>query len=115
MRNRSTKLFAIIAMIISALSLGCFFISYTLWIPARWLAALSLACYLLEARFCGNKAYMGIDPIFNYILFAVLLGGLPMFVLFGLSNRVTHFYIWNAYAVIMLIVEVISFPRRIWE
>lgn len=130
MKSTSTKVSAIIAMIISLVSfvlmissfvaliteppleLGDISKSFAFWLWGMIVAYFSLIFYFIDAIFSIIKIFMKIHPIFNAILSIMLLGAIPMglFVGGGLGISI---YIWNAYYLTIFILEIVSIVKHV--
>ena len=130
MKSTSTKVSAIIAMIISLVSfvlmissfvaliteppleLGDISKSFAFWLWGMIVAYFSLIFYFIDAIFSIIKIFMKIHPIFNAILSIMLLGAIPMglFVGGGLGISI---YIWNAYYLAIFILEIVSIVKHV--
>ena len=130
MESTSTKVSAIIAMIISLVSfvlmissfvaliteppleLGDISKSFAFWLWGMIVAYFSLIFYFIDAIFSIIKIFMKIHPIFNAILSIMLLGAIPMglFVGGGLGISI---YIWNAYYLTIFILEIVSIVKHV--
>ena len=129
MESISTKVSAIIAMIISLTSF-CLIItafvisaneppvemgvsrSFAFWVFGMIAAYGSLIFYFVDAIFSIIKIFMKIHPIFNAILSIMLLGAIPMGLLVG-SGLGISIYIWNAYYLAIFILEIVSIVKHI--
>ena len=110
MRSVSTKVSAIVAMVISlfsfALLVAAFIASinevvpemgvsrsFALWVFAIIIAMLSLIFYTVDALLSIVKIFLKIHPIFNFILAVILIGAIPMFIYVG-GRLGINIYIW---------------------
>ena len=129
MKSTSTKISAIIAMIISLTSF-CLMItsfvisvneppvemgvsrSFAFWLFGMIAAYGSLIFYFVDAIFSIIKIFMKINPIFNAILSIMLLGAIPMGLFVG-GGLGINIYIWNAYYLSIFILEIVSIVKHI--
>ena len=81
--------------------------SFTFWIYSVVTAFCSLPFYLIDAIFLLKKAKNGIRPRFNKVLGILLIVAIPMCWLFAGSPGIS-IYIWNAYYLVVFILEIIS-------
>ena len=130
MKDTSTKGAAIFAMIISLISFGlmiCSFIalitepareqgdvskSFAFWVFGMIAAYFSLIFYFIDAILSAIKVFMKIHPIFNAILSILLFGAIPMGVFIG-GGLGVNIYIWNAYYLVIFILEIVSIAKHI--
>ena len=129
MESTSTKVSAIIAMIISLTSfcliIAAFFISvneppvemgvsksFAFWVFGMIVAYFSLIFYFIDAILSAIKVFMKIHPIFNAILSILLFGAIPMGVFIG-GGLGVNIYIWNAYYLVIFILEIVSIAKHI--
>ena len=129
MKSTSTKVSAIIAMIISLTSF-CLIItafvisaneppvemgvsrSFAFWVFGMIAAYGSLIFYFVDAIFSIIKIFMKIHPIFNEILSIMLIGAIPMGIFIG-GGLGVNIYIWNAYYLAIFILEIVSIAKHI--
>ena len=129
MKSTSTKVSAIIAMIISLTSF-CLIItafvisaneppvemgvsrSFAFWVFGMIAAYGSLIFYFVDAIFSIIKIFMKIHPIFNAILSIMLIGAIPMGILVGGGLGIS-IYIWNAYYLAIFILEIVSIVKHV--
>lgn len=124
----TTKIFAILGMVVSALSFLCAIgslvtipiqpeneagisISFGLWIYSAILGLLACFPYGIDALLCLGKAVRRQDTVFNGVLAAVLLLGFPMSIYVGGALGLGT-WLWNIYHIAMVVLEIISFRRR---
>lgn len=129
MKSTSTKVSAIIAMIISLTSfcliITAFFISaneppvemgvsrsFAFWVFGMIVAYFSLIFYFIDAILSATKVFMKIHPIFNAILSILLFGAIPMGIFIG-GGLGVNIYIWNAYYLAIFILEIVSIAKHI--
>ena len=86
--------------------------SFAFWIYSVMTALFSLLFYLIDAIFLINKAQNGIRPKFNRVLGVLLIVAIPMCLCFGGSPGISS-YIWNAYYVVIFILEIISIVQYV--
>lgn len=129
MKSTSTKVSAIIAMIISLVSFvlmissfvaliteppleqGDISKSFAFWLWGMIVAYFSLIFYFIDAVLSIIKVFMRIHPVFNAILATVLIISVPVGILIG--GGPGSVYIWNAYYLAMFILEIISIAKHI--
>ncbi len=130
MKDTSTKGAAIFAIIISLISFGlmiCSFIalitepareqggvskSFAFWVFGMIVAYFSLIFYFIDAILSAIKVFMKIHPIFNAILSILLFGAIPMGIFIG-GGLGVNIYIWNAYYLVIFILEIVSIAKHI--
>ena len=81
--------------------------SFTFWIYSVATAFCSLPFYLTDAIFLLKKAKNGIRPGFNTALGILLIVAIPMCFFVGGAPGITA-YIWNAYYLVIFILEIVS-------
>lgn len=130
MKSTSTKVSAIIAMIISLTSfcliITAFFISaneppvemggvsrsFAFWVFGMIVAYFSLIFYFVDAIVSAIKVFMKIHPVFNAVLSIMLIGAIPMGIFIG-GGLGVNIYIWNAYYLAIFILEIVSIAKHI--
>ena len=130
MKSTSTKVSAIIAMVISLISffliIAAFVISanephveqgvvsksFALWVFGMIVAYFSLIFYFIDAILSAIKVFMKIHPIFNAVLSIMLIGAIPMGILVGGGLGIS-IYIWNAYYLAIFILEIVSIVKHV--
>ena len=129
MKSTLTKYPAIIAMIISIFSFGLMIgslvaifteppvddsvsRSFVFWMFGIIVAMFSLIFYFIDAILSVIKVFMKIHPIFNAILSVMLIGAIPMMIFVG-GGLGINIYIWNAYYLAILILEIISIVKHL--
>ena len=86
--------------------------SFLFWFLAVIAAFFSLAFYFIDAMISLANAFRKINPLFNFILAAILLGGIPMMLFVGTRLGICTF-IWFSYYLAMTILETISIIKYI--
>ena len=76
------------------------------------LSLFSLIFYLVDAILCLIRATKKIDAKFNLIVFFLILVAIPVALFVG-QQAGAGMYIWNAYYLIVLILEIFSIVRII--
>ena len=129
MKNISTKIPAMIAMLIAVFSLGlliaAFIVSinevepemgvsksFAFWVFAVITSMLSLIFYFIDAVFSIIKAFMKIHPIFNIVLALLLIGATPMMLFVG-GKLGINIYIYFSYYLSIFVLEIISIIKHI--
>ena len=130
MKSTSTKVSAIIAMIISLVSFvlmissfvaliteppleqGDISKSFAFWLWGMIVAYFSLIFYFIDAILSAIKVFMKIHPVFNTILSTLLLGAIPMGIFVGGGLGIS-IYIWNAYYLAIFMLEIVSIVKHI--
>jgi hypothetical protein len=129
MKSLSTKIPAIIAMLISVFSfvllISAFVVStnepprdmgvsrsFALWVFAVIFSMISLLFYSIDAIFSAVKIFLKIHPIFNSILVLILIGAIPMVIFIGGSLGI-NIYIWFSYYLLMFALEIVSIIKHI--
>ncbi|MBQ2675789.1 MAG: hypothetical protein IJF54_00110 [Clostridia bacterium] len=129
MKKLLIKIPAIIAMIISAISFGFMIVSliatftessvdngisdsFRFWAYGVIFAIFSVIFYFIDAVFLIIKAFKKINPIINAILSVMLIGAIPMVIIFG-GGLGINIYIWNAYYLAIFILEIVSTVKHI--
>ena len=129
MKNVSTKIHAMIAMLIALFSLGLLITSFVvsinevepemgvsksfaLWVFAVITSMLSLIFYFIDAVFSIIKAFMKIHPIFNIVLALLLIGAIPMMLFVG-GKLGINIYIYFSYYLLIFVFEIISIIKHI--
>lgn len=110
------KIPAVIAMLISLISFFWYVQSFfepasDIWIGSVIVAMLSVPFYLIDAGISLIRAIKKHDSRFNYILALVLIGAVPMVVVFGGDGKDYFNVIWNVYYLLMFALEVISIKK----
>ena len=129
MKNVSTKIPAMIAMLIALFSLGllvtAFIVSidevepemgvsksFAFWVYAVITSILSLIFYFVDAVMSVVKATLKIHPIFNMVLAVMLFGAIPMMLFVGAKLGV-NIYIYFSYYLSIFALEVVSIIKHI--
>ena len=129
MKNVSTKIPAMIAMLIAIFSLGlliaAFIVSinevepesgvsksFAFWVFAVITSMLSLIFYFIDAVFSIIKAFMKIHPIFNIVLALLLIGATPMMLFVGAKLGI-NIYIYFSYYLAIFVLEIVSIIKHI--
>ena len=129
MKKGSTKIPALIAMLIALFSLGLLITafvvsinevepemgvskSFAFWVFAVITSMLSLIFYFIDAVFSIIKAFMKIHPIFNIVLALLLIGAIPMMLFVG-GKLGINIYIYFSYYLLIFVFEIISIIKHI--
>ena len=129
MKNVSTKIPAMIAMLIALFSLGllitAFIVSidevepemgvsksFAFWVFAVITSMLSLIFYFIDAVLSIIKAFMKIHPIFNIVLALLLIGAIPMMLFVG-GKLGINIYIYFSYYLSIFVLEIVSIIKHI--
>ena len=129
MKNVSTKIPAIIAMLIALFSLGllitAFIVSidevepemgvsksFGFWVYAVTTSILSLIFYFIDAVMSVIKAILKIHPVFNIVLAVMLFGAIPMMLFVGAKLGV-NIYIYFSYYLAIFVLEVVSVIQHV--
>ena len=129
MKSLSSKIPAMIAMLIAIFSLGllitAFIVSinevepesgvsksFAFWVYAVLTSILSLIFYFVDAVISVVKAFLRIHPIFNIVLALLLVGAIPMMLFVGAKLGI-NIYIYFSYYLAMLILEIVSIIKHI--
>lgn len=117
MKQLLIKIPAMIALLISLVS----FVWYVLflldlvhdetWLLSVLTAMFSIPFFFVDAIISFVRAVKKIDSKFNFILAVVLIGAIPMIVIFGGDGKDFFNVIWNVYYLVMFVLEVISIKR----
>ena len=129
MRSVTTKIYAMIAMLISLLSfvllVTAFIVSinevppekgvsrsFAFWVFAVIVSMISLLFYTIDAIYSVVKIFMKINPICNIILSVILIGAIPMVIFVG-GGLGINIYIWFSYYLLMFVLEIVSIIKHI--
>ena len=129
MKSLSSKIAAMIAMLIAIFSFGllitAFIVSinevepesgvsksFAFWVYAVLTSILSLIFYFVDAVISVVKAFLRIHPIFNIVLALLLVGAIPMMLFVGAKLGI-NIYIYFSYYLAMLILEIVSIIKHI--
>ena len=129
MKSLSSKIPAMVAMLIAIFSLGllitAFIVSinevepesgvsksFAFWVYAVLTSILSLIFYFVDAVISVVKAFLRIHPIFNIVLALLLVGAIPMMLFVGAKLGI-NIYIYFSYYLAMLILEIVSIIKHI--
>ena len=129
MKNVSTKIPAMIAMLIALFSLvlliTAFIVSidevepemgvsksFAFWVYAVITSILSLIFYFVDAVMSVIKAIMKIHPIFNIVLAVMLFGAIPMMLFVGAKLGI-NIYIYFSYYLAVFVLEIVSIIKHI--
>ncbi len=129
MKNVSTKIPAIIAMLIALFSLGllitAFIVSidevepemgvsksFAFWVYAVITSMLSLIFYFVDALMSIAKAILKIHPVFNIVLAVMLFGAIPMMLFVGAKLGI-NIYIYFSYYLAIFVLEIVSIIKHI--
>lgn len=117
MKKLLIKIPAMLAMVISLVSFVWYLQSIfnlgndEIGLLSAIMAMFSVPFFFIDAIISFVKAIKKDDSKFNYILALILVGAIPMVVSFAGSGRVSHNVIWNAYYLLMFVLEVISIKK----
>lgn len=81
------------------------------WLGAVMIALFSMPFYFADAIISFVKAIKKNDAKFNFILTAVLIVAIPMYLFVGNINMVVPQILWHLYYLAMFVLEVISIKR----
>ena len=129
MKSLSSKIPAMIAMLIAIFSLGllitAFIVSinevepergvsksFAFWVYAVLTSILSLFFYSVDAVISVVKAFLRIHPIFNIVLALLLVGAIPMMLFVGAKLGI-NIYIYFSYYLAIFVLEVVSIIKHI--
>ena len=129
MKHVSTKIPAMIAMLIALFSLGllitAFIVSidevepemgvsksFAFWVYAVITSMLSLIFYFVDAVMSIAKAILKIHPVFNIVLAVMLLGAIPMMLFVGAKLGI-NIYIYFSYYLAIFVLEIVSIVKHI--
>lgn len=110
------KIPAILAMLITLFSFFFYAVSFLdpeseSWIVSVIVAMLSMPFYFIDAIISFVRAVKKDAPKFNYILTLVLIGSIPMVLIFGGDGKDYFNVIWNVYYLLVVVLEVISIKK----
>lgn len=117
MKHLLIKIPAMIAMLISVFSFVWYVQSFfdsvnpDLWLVSAIMAMFSVPFFFIDAVISFIRAIRKDDSKFNYILALVLVGAIPMVVIFGGDGKDFFNVIWNVYYLMMFVLEVISIKK----
>jgi hypothetical protein len=86
--------------------------SFLFWFLSLMAALFSLTFYFIDAMISLAYAFRKINPSFNFVLAAILLGGIPM-TLFVDTRLGIYCFLWFSYYLAMLILEIVSIIKHI--
>ena len=129
MKSLSSKIPAVIAMLIAIFSLGllitAFIVSinevepesgvsksFAFWVYAVLTSILSLIFYFVDAVISVVKAFLRIHPIFNIVLALLLVGAIPMMLFVGVKLGI-NIYIYFSYYLTIFVLEFVSIIKHI--
>ncbi len=129
MKRLSSKIPAMIAMLIAIFSLGllitAFIVSinevepesgvsksFAFWVYAVLTSILSLIFYFVDAVISVVKALLRIHPIFNIVLALLLVGAIPMMLFVGAKLGI-NIYIYFSYYLTIFVLEIVSIIKHI--
>ena len=129
MKSLSSKIPAMIAMLIALFSLGllitAFIVSvnevepesgvsksFAFWVYAVLTSILSLIFYFVDAVISVAKAFLRIHPIFNIVLALLLVGAIPMMLFVGAKLGI-NIYIYFSYYLAIFVLEIVSIVKHI--
>ena len=129
MKSLSSKIPAMVAMLIAIFSLGllitAFIVSinevepesgvsksFAFWVYAVLTSILSLIFYFVDAVISVVKAFLRIHPIFNIELALLLVGAIPMMLFVGAKLGI-NIYIYFSYYLTIFVLEIVSIIKHI--
>ena len=132
MKKILVKIPAMLAVLISLFSFGCLLTaviyalievqvetgamgvsdSFAFWVLAVIASLFSLIFYTIDAIISLVNAFCKRNPLFHFILAAILLGGIPMLLFVG-GRLGISILIWFSYYLAMTILETISIIKHI--
>ena len=129
MKDLSSKVSAMMAMLLSLFSFGLIITAFVLvftevpvehgvsrsfafWIYSMIVVYISLIFYFIDALFSIIKVFMKSHPVYNAILSVLLLGMIPMALFVG-GGLGINIYLWNAYHLAVFILEIISIVKHV--
>ena len=129
MKSLSSKIPAMIAMLIAIFSLGllitAFIVSinevepesgvsksFAFWVYAVLTSILSLIFYFVDAVISVVKAFLRIHLIFNIVLALLLVGAIPMMLFVGAKLGI-NIYIYFSYYLTIFVLEIVSIIKHI--
>ena len=129
MKSLSSKIPAMIAMLIAIFSLGllitAFMVSinevepesgvsksFAFWVYAVLTSILSLIFYFVDAVISVVKAFLRIHPILNIVLALLLVGAIPMMLFVGAELGI-NIYIYFSYYLTIFVLEIVSIIKHI--
>ena len=129
MESLSSKIPAMIAMLIAIFSLGllitAFIVSinevepesgvsksFAFWVFAVLTSILSLIFYFVDAVISVVKAFLRIHPIFNIVLALLLVCAIPMMLFVGAKLGI-NIYIYFSYYLTIFVLEIVSIIKHI--
>ena len=129
MKSLSSKIPAMIAMLIAIFSLGllitAFMVSinevepeigvsksFAFWVFAVLTSILSLIFYFVDAVISVVKPFLRIHPIFNIVLALLLVGAIPMMLFVGAKLGI-NIYIYFSYYLTIFVLEIVSIIKHI--
>lgn len=111
------KIPALIAMVIGLFSF-VWYVQYLLgsdypdiWLLSVIMAMFSMPFFFIDAIISFVRARKKEDPGFNYILALVLVGAIPMVVVFGGDGKDYFNVIWNVYYLLVYALEILSIKK----
>ena len=124
MKDVASKTFGIIAVIISAVSIGLIILSFFVetptdqgvsrgfacWIFSVIVAFFSVLFYVIDGVVCLVKVFTKIDPVFNLVSALLYIGSVPMalFVAAALNSTV----IWYVYYLGIFVLEIVDIAKH---
>lgn len=112
-----SKIPAVAAMLLTLYSYF-YYVQYLLgstnpdvWLVSVIIAMFSVPFYLIDAIISFIRALKKDDAKFNYLLSLILVGSIPMVVVFGGDGRDLINAIWNIYYLLMFVLEIISIKK----
>lgn len=124
MKDVASKTFGMIAVIISAVSIGLIILSFFVetptdqgvsrgfacWIFSVIVAFFSVLFYVIDGVVCLVKVFTKIDPVFNLVSALLYIGSVPMalFVAAALNSTV----IWYVYYLGIFVLEIVDIAKH---
>ena len=126
MKSLSSKIPAMIAMLIAIFSLGLLITAFIVpvkpesgvskslafWVYAVITSMLSLIFYFIDAVLSVVKAFLRIHTIFNIVLALLLVGAIPMMLFVGAKLGI-NIYIYFSYYLTIFVLEIVSIIKHI--
>ena len=129
MKSLSSKISAMIAMLIAIFSLGLLIIafivsindvehedgvskSFAFWVFAVITSMFSLIFYFIDAVMSAVKAFLRIHTAFNIVLALLLVGAIPMMLFVGAELGI-NIYIYFSYYLTIFVLEIVSIIKHI--
>ena len=125
MKDVASKALGIIAVAISAISIGLIILSFFVdapveqgvsrgfacWIFSMIIAFISVLFYVVDGVVCVIKSFMKIRPVFNLVSAVLYVGSIPMALFVGVTLDFT--VIWYIYYLGIFVLEIIDIIKHI--